>query len=633
MNAAGVEIMSTAKNKWVWFNEQSFPRKKPSNTMRIFCLGGSTTYGHPYWDPTSYSRWLREYLPIVDPSRHFEVINAGGISYASYRVAGVMEELGQFEPDLFIVYSVHNEFLERRTYSSMFEQPPAALEMRSLLAKTRTWAAMEHLVAGHRSKWKRPSGLKSNAEMLSPEVDEMLNHTIGPIDYHRDDDWQAKVLKHYEFNLSRMVKIAENSRAKIVFLTPVSNEKNCSPFKSEFDGGLVDDEEQRLRSLLKKASGQASDGNTEKAVQLLETALQIDARCPETHFRLGQLQFSQEKFVEALKSFRRALNEDICPLRAVDTISEIIERVANRQNIPIVDFELRLRALCLTQHGHSIFGEEFFLDHVHPTIEVHQQLARWIIEDLQKHGIVNGKPIGDVAINQELEQVIAKVYSEIDSNAFGIALRNLAKVLHWAGKFDEAEPRARDALERITDDPESRFVLADCLRNTGRSEEAIAEYDQLFASGYEFERAYHPFGDLLAKEGEFRRAKAFLLLATISEPSNPMIYRTLGIVHIRLGEYELAVESLNESDRLLPEDARTLFFLAQAKVGNSEPAEAIELFERVLAKNFEPAAAHFGLGVLYLERNQRTESIDHFESALELDPTFEQAQQYLEIAK
>ncbi len=633
VGADGQEIMSTALNKLVWFNEQSFPRKKPLNTFRVFCLGGSTTYGHPYWDPTSYSRWLREFLPIVDSSKKYEVINAGGISYASYRIAGLMEELAQYEPDLFIVYSVHNEFLERRTYAAMFDQSRISMRMRSVLAKTRTWAALEHLIAGDRTKAKSSPVQKKGTDVLPAEVDEILNHTIGPVDYHRDDAWQANVLKHYEFNLNRMVDIAKINGAKIVFLTPASNEKSCSPFKSELASSLSDDERQQVRSLLRQATVEDEDGNSNKAISLLEAALQIDRRFPETHYRIGKIQFSLKRYNEAMDAFRRALNEDVCPLRAVDGISTAIRQVADRRGVPIVDSESRLRSLCLKQQGHSILGEEYFMDHVHPTIEVHQQLARWIIQDLQAHGIVSGKPLTDASIYDDIANVVARVHSEIDSQAYGVALRNLAKVLHWAGKFEEAEPRARDALDLIRDDPDSRFVLADCLRNTGRSEEAIAEYTRLFESGLEFERAYHPFGDLLAKQGQYERAKAFLLLATLREPENAMIYYTLGVVHLRLGEYAFAIESLTESDRWAPNFPSTRYQLAQAKVGNDEPDDAIVLFKKVLADDFEPASTHFALGVLYFEKKDNDNAIKHFEAALQLDPTFETAAMYLEQAR
>ncbi len=147
MDAQGVETFATSESKLHWFNYQSFPKKKSATTKRIFCMGGSTTYGHPYWDETSFAGWLRVYLPVVDPDTNWEVINAGGISYASYRVAALMEELANYEPDLFIVYSVHNEFLERRTYASMFEQSNWMMQVTGLLVKTRTWTMTDRLVS------------------------------------------------------------------------------------------------------------------------------------------------------------------------------------------------------------------------------------------------------------------------------------------------------------------------------------------------------------------------------------------------------------------------------------------------------------------------------------------------------
>ena len=119
--ANGKQLLATAPNKKDFFNRQSFAQPKAPNTYRIFTLGGSTTYGRPYDDNTSFSGWLRELLPAVDQSKNWEVINAGGISYASYRVAKLMEELIRYQPDLFIIYTGHNEFLEERTYREIRE--------------------------------------------------------------------------------------------------------------------------------------------------------------------------------------------------------------------------------------------------------------------------------------------------------------------------------------------------------------------------------------------------------------------------------------------------------------------------------------------------------------------------------
>lgn len=127
----------TNDNKIRLFNRQTFLKEKPSGCYRIFSMGGSTTYGRPYDDRTSFSGWLREYLKVAATEHPWEVINAGGVSYASYRVALLMEELIQYEPDLFIIYTGHNEFLEERTYGKIKDTPASIQRISTFAARSR----------------------------------------------------------------------------------------------------------------------------------------------------------------------------------------------------------------------------------------------------------------------------------------------------------------------------------------------------------------------------------------------------------------------------------------------------------------------------------------------------------------
>jgi hypothetical protein len=223
----GTVQMVTAPNKIGWFNKQSFPNKKAPGTYRIFSVGGSTTHGRPYDDTVSFSGWLREFLPVADPSRHWEVINAGGVSYASYRVAALMEELARYEPDLFLVYSGHNEFLERRTYRGLIEVPSILPAAGGLLSHTRVYAAGRKVVRATANLLERT---EAQPDELALEVEEILARTVGPIDYTRDEEFRRQVIAHYRFNLNRMVDIAESAAAAIIFVTPASNLKDVSPF-------------------------------------------------------------------------------------------------------------------------------------------------------------------------------------------------------------------------------------------------------------------------------------------------------------------------------------------------------------------------------------------------------------------
>jgi tetratricopeptide (TPR) repeat protein len=631
----GTQVLTTAANKLHWFNQQSFPKVKGSKTRRIFCMGGSTTFGHPYDDSLSFSRWMREFLPVVDPRHDWEVINAGGISYASYRVAALMDELSQYEPDLFVVYSVHNEFLERRTYSDLFNKSKLQLDTQALLAGTRTWAIADRLIK--RTKLFSDAQTASESEgqkldVLHAEVDEILNHTVGPIDYQRDREWRAKVIYHYETNLKRMVDIAAQSGAKIVFVTPAANEMGCSPFKSQHDLKLTEADYLKLATISIPEISHMDRENAPLALENLRAAIAIDPLYADYHYRLGHAHFALGDFKNAGESFARALNEDVCPLRAVGEIRESIVRVVAEKRVPMVDFEGKLRALSETENGHSILGEEYFVDHVHPTIDVNRRLAIWIVESLQQNGMVPGTAINSLSLANHLALLESKVLGEIDDKSIGISMRNLAKVFHWAGKYDEAISRARDALELLANDPESRFVLADSLSHTGHLEEALNEFDRLFANGFEYPRAFEPYGELLAEFGQLEQAKAYFLLAILKNDKSANAYFWLGIVHLRLGEFQFALESLQHSQRLVPENAQTLFYLAQANASLGKHTDANKLFVKLLSQGIQSANIHYQYGLSLLADKRQAEAKLQFQAALELAPEWEDAKTQLENA-
>ncbi len=599
-NQQGESVLVTSENKLTWFNRIEFKPKKADNTYRIFCLGGSTTYGHPFWDVTSYSRWMREFLPTIDDSRKWEVINAGGISYASYRVANVMQELSQYEPDLFIVFSAHNEFLERRTYNAMFEQPSVVYSLSGLLSKTRTWWFVKSLIdripsANHSVKTKHgvsDSDLNKSPKaptkvILPTEVDEMLNHTIGPFDYHRDPEWRANVIRHYRSNLERMISIARQSGAKIVFVAPASNEKDCSPFKSEPKPKLNAEDSSRFQSLVETARKTSLEGDPAKQQAAYEACVNFDPEYAEANFRLGKLLFAAGQFDQADGYFQQALDCDVCVLRAISDIVNTIRDVSVMKQVPVVDFDKRLHDLCRSERGHACLGNEYFLDHVHPTVDVHRRLALWIIETLQGEAIVAGAPVSDISHAEKFEAVRISVESELTGGTQGVAFRNLAKTMHWAGRFEESAPHARDAIEYLIEDSESRFVLADSLKNLGQVAEAMNQYAILMKLDPDFERAYHPYGELLAQEGNWSEAKTYLLMAHLRKPESAGVLYWLGISHLELKEFAFAVEAFEKSDQLYPNDPSILFCLAQSKAAIDDKAGATTVLKKLIELGFD----------------------------------------------
>ena len=88
-------------------------------------------------------------------------------------------------------------------------------------------------------------------------------------------------------------------------------------------------------------------------------------------------------------------------------------------------------------------GEEFFLDHVHPAIEGHHLLGEALYVKMMNMGICRN----NVPLSQDtITKINDEINKQIDTTKHGIALRNLAKVLSWAGKNEDGGRLARKAL-------------------------------------------------------------------------------------------------------------------------------------------------------------------------------------------
>src|SRR5688500_13227058 len=122
-----------------FFAPESFPIQKGENTFRIFCFGESTVHGHPWTTDTSFTTFMELGLKEADPSRDWEVINCGGVSYASYRLTPIVQECLNYQPDLFILCVGHNEFLEDRTYSHIKNTPAILAVPQKLFSNLRTY--------------------------------------------------------------------------------------------------------------------------------------------------------------------------------------------------------------------------------------------------------------------------------------------------------------------------------------------------------------------------------------------------------------------------------------------------------------------------------------------------------------
>ena len=585
----GQRALVTAKNKLAYFNAQQLPKEKRSGTYRIFCMGGSTTYGRPYDDATSFPGWLRELLPLADLSRKWEVTNAGGVSYASYRVAALMEELVQYQPDLFIIYSGHNEFLEERTYRELKQTPATVRRVTTILGRTRTYSLL--------SSWLQP---EDHTFQLPSEVDAKLDHTVGPADYYRDEPLRAKILDHFEFNLARIVELARRKGANILLVVPTANVKDCAPFKSQHKTGLREDELETWSSHFDRGSALQAAARPHEALSAFEQAARIDDRYAELHYRMGLALLATRRLAEARDRLDRAIDEDVCPLRALTPMRDIVLRTAERLTVPVVDAEELLQLECLRNYGHTSPGREYFLDHVHPTIDTNRLIAKAIVQRMFDEGIARQHPSwNDKALDETTRRVTARVSPETRA----VALRNLAKVLNWAGKHNEAGPLAVRAIDLrarhgLSDDPESFVLAAGYMKSTGDLDTAIELYRRGLVHLPDYAEAQQLLGATLVERGRFKEALARFMQVIRINPDDGHAHHMVGAVLAELDRCDEAISYYRRAHRLQPNNAHIHFNMAFALAKLGRRREAIEWYRKTLKLNPRDSAARRNLAEL-----------------------------------
>ncbi|HBE68956.1 MAG TPA: hypothetical protein DDW52_12480 [Planctomycetaceae bacterium] len=353
-----------------------FKLPKPEKTYRVFALGGSTTQGEPFSTETAFPMWLQIRLRAMLPSRTVEVINCGGLSYASYRVRAICEEVLEYEPDLIVVYTAHNEYLEKRSYAS---------NDAGLVSSLLRWPAANLRSAqwlGSRFRGSANRRQETDFTMMQREVDALLDYQNGLEDYRRSDTWMSGVVEHFAWNVQQMVEGCRRADVPIVFCLPVANELDCPPMKYELSPVLADDDVERFTKRFENAVELNSMGKSVEAMEQAMLALELDPQHAGCLFLLGRLAYAAGDFPAAERYLQAAIDNDVCPLRATSEIEAALSLVLETNDVAQVD----AGELFAERSKHGIVGDQWLVDHIHPSVAGHQLLGETIADTLVASG-------------------------------------------------------------------------------------------------------------------------------------------------------------------------------------------------------------------------------------------------------
>jgi lysophospholipase L1-like esterase len=223
---------------------------KSGNEFRVFAFGGSATAGMGFPYNGSFSRWLERMLQAAYPGREVEVVNMGRVGYSTEQVKVLLDEvLEKAEPDLLVVYSGHNEFLDVKARLALAGPPASQLS---------DW------LDRHSAAIRFARGLLPARKFTDAERSKILRDYIFlPLSPRQIQD----ALARYRRNLTEMAQAAKKRRVPLVVCTLLAN-----PLPDAFDSPFVDEQTPADDKLLvSQAIGWARLGRWDKAEQNLRS--------------------------------------------------------------------------------------------------------------------------------------------------------------------------------------------------------------------------------------------------------------------------------------------------------------------------------------------------------------------------
>ncbi len=355
-----------------------FSPVKVPGTFRIFCLGGSTTVGYPYWYNGSFSSFLRDRLHRVFPEKTFEVVNMGMTATNSFTVNDMARELVNYEPDLFIVYDGHNEF-----YGAL------GVASNESIGRAR-WITDIYLRAIHlKTVLLLRSVITGIAGLFSADVAELPGSTMmerlayGQLVPYGSSLYAAG-LAAYRSNLEDLKQLGASHGVPVILGSQVSNLRDLPPFVSVHPQDMSGASRAAFDFRVGAGLSNCRSGRIDSAIVSFRAAAALDPGYALVHFQMAQCLDSAGRRDEALPEYVRARDLDQLRFRAGSDFNNALKGECDRPGFVFVDMEKAFSS----RSPDRIVGSSLIVEHLHPNARGFFLMAREYAQAMRKAGLV-----------------------------------------------------------------------------------------------------------------------------------------------------------------------------------------------------------------------------------------------------
>ncbi len=360
------DVFRTRPNAvYATFNHQSFLAQKPARGLRIFTLGGSSSYGFLWNADVAFTAVLGDVLATAHPDRHVEAVNVSGISYAIHRLAIVADEIVGYEPDILIIYSGHNEFIERSFFDQLKSRSYWQNQLERFLLHSRLYSFLREFLTAH-----DPSGRGRFQMFVRRESDVYTERR------------KRKIVDEYERGLRGIVHLAHERGAKVMIATLPANLRQWRPQESILPGTMESEQLASWSKAFRAGKEKLASGQYKLAERDLQIALELAPTYCETLYWLGQTHEGLQQWTRARKAYQQACDCDASPARRLSAINRAAVDVAESEGALLVDLDQVFQQ----ESPHGLVGFELIEDYVHPTLEGHQIIAWSLWQAMERSG-------------------------------------------------------------------------------------------------------------------------------------------------------------------------------------------------------------------------------------------------------
>jgi tetratricopeptide (TPR) repeat protein len=484
-------------------------------------------YGYPHGAEFAFPSRLEGALRTAHPDREVYVVNQGGMSYGSGRLRLLASQLMAYRPDMVVVYTGHNEFVEADV--ARLVPPGGALDAAVRpIRRLALYRLGERVLAPGLSSTARTGGSEFGIDVRRREVRSVQAHEV------------TEAADRLSANLSEIVRLVREGGATPVLCTVASNLADWRPENSAIAADLAPLAVLDIALHIARARSLAANGSPEGAADELAAALALDPDYAALAFDAARLEHRFGRPDAAVALYTRARDHDPTPIRAPSAINAAVREAAATTGALLVDVE---RAVASAARD-GIPGNEEFLDYCHPTDTGHELIARLLLPEVAAS---LGLPVADVQRSEPSER-----QPQTDEIANGFSLWWWGNVELRQGRPVEAEPLLRRAADLKPKSARPLVSLARALRDQGRLDEAVEASRHAVALEPESVMALNSLGLGLSLTGRGDEALEVLRRAIELDPSTSSVQLNLGAEYLRRREPEPALVHLEEAVRLQP---------------------------------------------------------------------------------